>query len=182
MVVEVSMSVTSIPSVRELTEQVLSARRQVAGRRVREHGVELIALVIEYCQRGAGKHAAARQFDRHRIDEAIVDDYFEMHMRAGGEAGGADKADDLALAHVAADIEAAGIGGHMAVRRLVAVVVADAHIFTVAALLADLFDVAVAGGKDRGAGRRGPIDAAVQLADMQQRMRAPAEARCDDAG
>src|SRR5215470_9127971 len=154
----------------------LSRLRDAAGQRVCEYGVELIALVLEYRQRGAGKHAAARQFDRHWIDEAIVDDDFEMHMRAGREAGGADKADDLALAHMAADVEAAGIGGQMAVRRLVAVGVADAHIFTVAALLADLFDVAVAGGKDRGAGRRGPIDAAVQFADMKQRMRAPAEA------
>ena len=52
---------------------------------MREHGVELIALVLEDCQRGAGEHAAARQFDAHRIDKAIVDDDFEMHVCAGGE-------------------------------------------------------------------------------------------------
>src|SRR5262249_19793954 len=120
--------------------------------------------------------------DRHRIDEAIVDDDLEMHVRAGGEARGADEADDLALANVAADVEAAGVCGQMAVSRLVTVGVADAHIFALAALLADLGNVAIAGGEDRSAGRRGPIDAAVQFADMQQRMRAPAEARGHKSG
>src|SRR5262249_20039916 len=108
-------------------------RGDAAGRGAREHGVELIALVIEHRQRRAGEHAAARQFDRHRIDEAIVDDDFEMYMRAGGQAGRADKADDLALAHVAADVESAGIGGEVAVGGLVTVGVAGAAIISAVA-------------------------------------------------
>src|SRR4029077_2988705 len=115
--------------------------------------------------------------DRHRIDEAVVDDDFEMHMRAGGEPRRADKADDLALADAAADVEPAREGGHVAVSGLVTVSVADAHIFAVAAFFADLLDVTVAGGEDRRAGRSAPIDAGMQFADVKQRMRAPAEGR-----
>ncbi len=46
----------------------------------RQHGVELIALVVESGECRAGEHTAARQFDRHRIDEAIIDYDFEMHV------------------------------------------------------------------------------------------------------
>ena len=63
-----------------------------------------------------------------------------MHMRAGRKAGRADKADDLALAHLAADIEAARESGHVAVGGLIAVGMAQAHIFAVAALEPDLVD------------------------------------------
>ncbi len=53
----------------------------------------------------------------------------------------------------------------------------DAHVFAVAALGPDLFDRAVAGGEDRRAHRRPPIDAGMNLSDMKQRMDAPAERR-----
>ena len=59
-------------------------RCQAAGGHAREDGVELLAVVIERGEQCAGQNAAARQFDSHRIDEAVVDDDFEMHMRAGG--------------------------------------------------------------------------------------------------
>ena len=44
--------------------------------------------------------AFARHLDRHRVDEAVVDQHLEVHVRARGQAGGADVADDLALAHL----------------------------------------------------------------------------------
>ena len=99
-----------------------------------------------------------------------------MHMGAGGQPRGADEADDLALADAAADIEPARKRGHVAVGGFVTVGVAHAHIFAVATLLPDLLDLAVAGGENRRAGRGRPIDAAVQFADVEERMRAPAEA------
>src|SRR5262249_9377930 len=159
-----------------VTEMMILPRRHAAGGCAREDGVELVAVVIEGREQRAGKHAAARQLDAHRINEAIVDDDLEMHMRAGGEPRRADESDNLALAHVAADIEPARERGHMAVCGLVTVGVADAHIFAVAALLSDLADVAIAGGEDRRAGRGGPIDAGMQFAHFEERMRAPAEA------
>src|SRR5580692_6857553 len=100
-----------------------------------------------------------------------------MHMRAGRQAGRADEADDLALPHFRADVEALGESRHVAVSGFVAVGVADADIFAVAALEPDLLDFAVAGGEDRRAEWRAPIDAGMQLADMKERMGAPAERR-----
>ena len=43
----------------------------------RQHGIELVAVLLEGRQRLAVEHAAARQLDPHRIDEAAVDDDFE---------------------------------------------------------------------------------------------------------
>src|SRR5580704_2802835 len=107
-------------------------------RRVRQHGIELVAVLVEGGERIAVEHAAARQLDAHRIDEAVVDDDLEMHVRAGRQPRRTDEADDLALAHAAADVEAARERGHVAVSRLVTVGVANAYIFSVAALEPDL--------------------------------------------
>ena len=71
---------------------------------------------------------------------------------------------------------------HVAVGGLVAVGVADADVFAVAAFPADLFDRAVAGGVDRRAERRRPVDAGVHLVIAEQRMVAGAEAGPHDAG
>src|SRR6516165_6714256 len=79
-------------------------RCQVAGGHGREDGVELLAVVIERGEQCAGQNAAARNFDSHRTDEGVVDNYFKMHMRPGGEPGRADEPDDLPWAHVAAEI------------------------------------------------------------------------------
>src|SRR5579863_4286395 len=151
-------------------------------RRGRQHGVELRAVLLETGERIAVKHAAARQLDPHRIDEAAIDDDFEMDVRAGRQSGRADEADDLALAHAAADLEPARERGHVAIGGLITVVVAKANVFAVAALEPDLLDLAVAGGKDRRAERRTPVDAGVHFADVQHGMRAPAERRSLDAG
>src|SRR6516164_4118299 len=70
----------------------------------------------------------------------------------------------------------------MAVGGLVAVGVANADIFAVAAFRSDLFDVAVAGGENRRAIGRAPVDPGMQFADVKHRMGAPAERRRHRAG
>src|SRR5580704_6249795 len=100
-----------------------------------------------------------------------------MDVRSGRYAGRTDEADDLALAHAAADFEAASERRHVAVSGLVAVGVADTNVLAVAAARSDLLDRAVAGGENRRAEGRRPIDAGVQLTGMSQRMNAPAERR-----
>src|SRR5215472_1113255 len=92
-----------------------------AGGSARHHGVELLAVLLELGERAAVEHAAARQLDLHRIDETVVDQDLEVHVRAGREAGRADEADDLTLAHLRTNVEAAREGGHVAVGGLVAV-------------------------------------------------------------
>ena len=93
-----------------------------------------------------------------------------MHVGAGRKAGRADEADDLTLPNPAADIEAARESRHVAVGGLVAVGVTDADIFAVAALQSDLVDGAVAGGEDRRAEGRRPIDAGMYLHIVKQRV------------
>src|SRR4029077_5956420 len=100
---------------------------------------------------------------------------------AGRQAGRADEADNLALADAAADIESAGESRHVAVSCLVAVGMADADIFAVAAFDADLVDGAIAGREDRRAERRRPIDAGRRLHIVHERVISLAEARAHDA-
>src|SRR6185295_10880446 len=111
----------------------------------------------------AFQRAAARQLDAHRVDEAAVDEDFVVDVGTGRHAGRADEADHLALAHALAGLHALGIGRHVAVGSLIAVVVLEADILAVAAFPADLLDYAVAGSKDRRAVGRGPVDAGVHL-------------------
>ena len=85
-----------------------------------------VALLLEARQHRAFQLAPARQLDAHRIDEAAVDADLVMHVRAGRQAGRADEADHLALAHVLAFVDAAREGAHVAIGGLVAVGVADA--------------------------------------------------------
>ena len=138
--------------------------------------------LLEARQHRAVEHAAARQLHAQRIDEAAVDQDLVVHVRAGREAGRADIADHLALAHARAGLRRARERGHVAVGGLVAVGMADADVLAVARLPADLLDGAVAGGVDRGAERRGPVDAGVHLVVAEQRMVADAEAGPHDAG
>src|ERR1700722_15668671 len=79
---------------------------------VRQHRIELLAGLLEEGERLSLEDAAARQLDRHRVHETIVDQDFEVHMRAGRQAGRADEADHLALAPAAVDIKAAGERRH----------------------------------------------------------------------
>ena len=109
-------------------------RRNVTGRRrargharrlARHDAVEPLALLLEARQHRAFQHAAARQLDAHRIDEAAVDQDLVVHMRAGRKAGRADEADHLALPHARAFVDAARKGAHVAVGGFIAVGVAD---------------------------------------------------------
>ena len=159
-----------------------SAVLRDARARARDDAVDALALLVEAREQRAFEHAAARQLDAQRIDEAAVHQDLVVHVRAGREAGRADIADHLALADARAGLGRARERGHVAVGGLVAVGVVDADVFAVAALPADLLDRAVAGGVDRGAERGGPVDAGVHLVIAEQRMIAGAEAGPHDSG
>src|SRR6516165_10752145 len=141
-----------------------------------DHRVEAIALLLEACHDRPLQRTAARQLDAHRVDEAAVDEGFVVDVGAGRQTRRADKADHLALPHALADFEALGESGHVAVGRLVAVVVLQADIFAIATFPADLFDDAVAGGEDRRAVGGGPVDAGMHLDVAEDRMAAATEA------
>src|SRR6187549_1698834 len=121
--------------------------------------LDALALLLEARQHRAFEHAAARQADTHRIDEAAIDHDLVVDMRAGRQAGRADEADHLSLAYALARLDAARKRRHVAVGGLVAVVMLHAHVFAVAAFPAHLVDRAVAGSKDRRAVGRGPVNA-----------------------
>src|ERR1700687_4027363 len=144
------------------------------------HGIETIAFFLEARHQGSLERAAARQLDAHRIDEASVDQNFVMDMGAGRHAGRSDEADHLALPHPLAGLHALGEGRHVAVGGLVAVVMLQADVFAVAAFPAGFLDDAVAGGEDRRAIGRGPVDAGVHLDVAEDGMAAAAEARSHD--
>src|SRR5439155_25738896 len=89
---------------------LLAARRRHPRGRARlaaHHTFDAVALFLEAGEDRALEHAAARQADAHRVDEAAVDDDLVVHVRAGREAGRADEADHLALAHLLARLDAA---------------------------------------------------------------------------
>src|SRR5580658_10910550 len=122
-----------------------------AAGHMRHQRVELLAVLFKLSERTPLEHASARQFDGHRVDEAVVDQDLEVDVGPGGKPGRADEANDLSLSHAAADLEPARKSGHMAVGGLITVGVIDAHVFSVTALDANLVDRAVAGGEDRRA-------------------------------
>src|SRR4051794_12677079 len=70
------------------------------------HPFDAVAFALKASEDRAFEHAAARQADAHRIDKAAVDDDLVVHVRAGREAGRADEADHLALAHFLARLDA----------------------------------------------------------------------------
>src|SRR4029453_5974836 len=79
-----------------------------------------------------------------------------------------------------AGFHALGERRHMAVGGFIAVIVFQADIFAVAAFPADLLDHAIAGGEDRRAVGRRPVNAGVHLGVAEDRMAAAAEARTHD--
>src|SRR5712671_1605181 len=144
------------------------------------HGVETIALFLEARHQRSFERAAARQLDAHRIDETPVDQNFVVDVGAGRHPGRSDEADHLTLPHPLAGLHALGVGRHVAVGGLVAVVVLQADVFAVTAFPADLFDDAVAGGENRRAIGRSPVDAGVHLDITEDGMAASAKARAHD--
>ena len=141
-----------------------------------DDAVDSVALLVEAGDQRAFEYAATRQLDAQRIDEAAVHQDLVVHMRAGREAGRADIADHLALPYARARLCRACERRHVAVGGLVAIGVLDLDVFAVARFPADLLDGAVAGGVDRCAERRGPVDAGVHLEVAEQWMIAGAEA------
>src|SRR5260370_14734815 len=119
------------------------------------HGIETVALFLETRHQWSLERAASRQLDAHRIDETAVDQNFIMDVGAGRHARRSDEADHLALPHPLARLHALGVGRHVAVGGLVAVVVLQADVFAVTPFPADLFDAALAGGENRRAIWRG---------------------------
>src|ERR1700683_531821 len=114
-----------------------------AAGHMRHQRVELLAILFKLSERSALEHASPRQFDGHRIDEAVVDQDFKVDVRGGGKSGRADEADDLSLPHVTADLESARESGHMPVGGLITIGVIDPHVFSITALEANLVDRAV---------------------------------------
>ena len=111
-----------------------------------------------------------------RIDGPVVQPHLEMQMRAGGAAGGADIADDLALADAHALADAARDAALVGVERHVAIVVADHDGAAIAAAPGGVGDDAIAGGVNGGAPGRAEIDAGVHFRIAQNGMAAHAEA------
>src|SRR5512147_3281817 len=125
----------------------LAYRRSTRGNACRLAGhnaVKPLAFLFEARKHRAFEDAAARKLDPHRIDEAAVDQDLVVQVRAGREAGRADKADHLPLPHARALVDAAGVSRHVAVGGFVAIGVADTDVFAVAGFPADFLNSAVA--------------------------------------
>src|SRR5690348_5959417 len=90
-----------------------------------------------------------------------VDAEFVMQVRSGRQSGHADETDRLTLVHALADA-LVGEARHMAVGGADVLVVLDDDEVAVAGFPAAEHDRAVAGGVDRGTGRRGVVDALVR--------------------
>src|SRR5437868_11864858 len=97
-----------------------------------------------------------------------------MEVRAGRIAGRADIADQLALAHLVAGLD--DDLALVAIARFVPVHMLDQREIAIAVRPAGLLDDAVARRVDWCSLGRGEIDAGVELACVEDRMDAPAEA------
>src|SRR5262249_17494755 len=128
------------------------------------------AFLFEAGEQPALQYPPARQLDLHRIDEAAVDQDFEMQVRPGRQSGRADIADHLSLAHFLAGLHAAGESRPVPLVAPLAVGCPDADVLAVAAFPADLVDKAVACGEDRRAGRRAPVYPGMHLVVAEQGM------------
>src|SRR5690606_31262690 len=100
----------------------------------------------EKFQRAAGEIAAIGDAQVHRIDLLAAPQHLVVKVRAGRTPGGADIADDLALAHLNARAHAACETRHVRVSGLIAVGVADADVITIRTEGSRAHDRAVAGG------------------------------------
>ena len=103
-------------------------------------------------------------------------------MRAGGQAGHADIADDLALGYVAASANAIGKAAHVAIQGLVLATVLNDHGIAVSTLAASGDDAAVTGCLDRRAGSRCVVDTFVRANTVEYRMQAARVEAGADAG
>ena len=104
-----------------------------------------------------------------------------MQVIAGGIAGRADIADDLPLPHPHARLQAIGDAAHMRVGGLITIDVVELDIASVAGQPLRPLDDAVTAGIDRGAERRGQVDAAMQPPRLEDRVDAIAVAAGEPA-
>src|SRR5450631_1685422 len=95
-----------------------------------------------------------------RVDGHVVDAHFVVEVGAGGAAGLADIADDLAAGDVLAGED--NHAGKMAVYGVYAVAVVDRDFAAVAILLGGLGDEAVAGSADESSSWCRDVDAGVE--------------------
>src|ERR1700738_4386345 len=105
-----------------------------------QHGVQPPALLIEAREQGSIEHAATRQLDLHRVDEAAVHQDFVVQMGAGREPGRAHIPDHLTLSNAFAGLHPAGGGRRVAGWGLPSVRVPDADGLPVFAPQAHLVD------------------------------------------
>src|SRR4029079_6552233 len=92
---------------RELAQLV--RLRHAARHRVHLHQpFDAVALSLELGELSAGELQAPRHLDGHRVDEGAVDQDLEVTMRPRRKPGRSDEADDLALLHADAGLDASG--------------------------------------------------------------------------
>ena len=103
-----------------------------------------------------------------------IDAELVVQVRPGGQAGGTDIADDLALADPLAGAVLAK-ARHVRIQRGVAATVIQDHRVAIAALHPGKLHPGIAGGHDRGAGAGGVVHALVHAHAAQYRMTARAE-------
>ena len=116
-------------------------------------------------------HLAGRQGNGSRVHVLAVQAGFVVQVRAGGAAGAADVADDVAGFHAAADRR---VGAHVAVQGFHAVGVLQHHGVTVAAFPATEGYVAIGRCANRRTFRRGVVDTGVHSDRAEYRVYARA--------
>mgnify|MGYP001595258776 CR=1 FL=1 len=120
-------------------------------------GLAVEVIVILFLQR-----LCARQFHAQRIAMHAIDAEFIVQMRAGGEAGATQVADDVTLLDAATCFLAFPVIGQVRVERAVFRAVLEYDCLAGAALLAAVHDLAVAGCAYRRAARCGIVHALVR--------------------
>ena len=145
-------------------------------RRLGHQRVDSVALALEFIEHFAVELPRPRKFNPHGIDVMAVDDDFVMKMRTGRETTGAEIADNLALRDPDALVDAASKARHVVIGRHIAIGVLDLDASAIARHQSRLDDQSIAGGENRCADRRRPIDAVVRARIMQDRMETHAEA------
>ena len=102
--------------------------------------VDASAFFLKIAKLLARELALARNLDRKRIDELIVDQHFEVQVRACRQARCADVADQLRLSHLGSNRDAGAEALHVAIGRVVAVGVPDANVIAVVPLSSGFLD------------------------------------------
>lgn len=138
-------------------------------------GLGLVDQAFELGQLAAAERIGGGEFGVHGVDLFAVDQDFIMQVRAGGAAGGADIADDLALGDFAAVFQAFFEAVEVGVGGAVFFGVFDADEVAAGAFGAQEGDNAVTAGFDGSADRGGKVGSAVHFAIAEDGVAAQAE-------